>query len=86
MLFESPIPLTTKINSVSENYNMCDAHNHNEEEPFNGFKRIEDLDEQTSGLFAFVMGLSGDGAGVGGLNDLQKIQRIEQRLLQEARD
>lgn len=65
---------------------MSDAHNHNEEEPFNGFKRIEELDEKTRGLFAYVMGLSGDGAGVGGLTDLQKIQRIEQRLLQEDSD
>lgn len=65
---------------------MSDDHEKTEPESFDGFRSIESLGEQDAGLFAFVMGLCGDGAALGGLTDPQKVQRIEQKLLHEAGD
>lgn len=65
---------------------MTDNDESNEREPFDGFRSVEGLNEHDKGLFAFVMGLCGDGAGLDGLTDAQKVQRIEQRLLQDADD
>lgn len=63
---------------------MPDNEEQNEPESFDGFRSIETLSDPDAGLFAFVMGLSGDAAGLGDLTDTQKIQRIERRLLQDS--
>ena len=65
---------------------MPDNKEQKQPEGFDGFRSIEDLRDQDASLFAFVMGLSGDAAGLGDLTESQKIQRIERRLLQETDD
>jgi hypothetical protein len=65
---------------------MCEKEHENEKEPFDGFRKIETLNDTDAGLFKFVMTLSGDAPGVGNLTDAQKIQRIEQRLQQDAEE
>lgn len=62
---------------------MSDDYPKNEMEAFEGFSSIEQLKQKEREIFAFVMALSSDGAGVNDLTDAQKIERIELRLLDD---